>query len=172
MDAAVLRSIFKWPEVPAVYGWLHLDRRGNWRLRAGRENHPKYDLIGNTAVRDFIARNYDADERGCWFFQNGPQRVFVSLAYAPLVFRSDGDGFVDHCGRAAGEIESAWLDQEGSLVLQAATGIGLMDDRDLGSLATDLAGGYFPAGKRRLPLGEVIEDDLERLFGFTRVPRP
>ena len=37
------------------------------------------------AFADFIARNYEADEHGRWFFQNGPQRVFVDLELAPLV---------------------------------------------------------------------------------------
>ena len=83
MDEAVARSMARWPNVPAVYGWLSLDRRGNWRIKGER--------IGNAALRDFIARNYLADERGCWFFQNGPQRVFVELAYTPLVVHYEGD---------------------------------------------------------------------------------
>ncbi|TMH99667.1 MAG: DUF2946 family protein, partial [Betaproteobacteria bacterium] len=29
MDELVARSLAKWPNVPAVYGWLALDRRGN-----------------------------------------------------------------------------------------------------------------------------------------------
>ena len=61
MDQAVLRSLAKWPDVPAVYGWLSLDRRGNWLLwedAAGR-----FGRIGNAALREFIARNYACDER-------------------------------------------------------------------------------------------------------------
>jgi len=77
MDEMVARSMARWPNVPAVYGWLSLDRRGTWRI--------KQERVGNAALREFIARNYHADERGCWFFQNGPQRVFVRLDYTPLV---------------------------------------------------------------------------------------
>ena len=51
------------------------------------------------ALREFISRNYQADARGRWYFQNGPQRVFVSLAYTPLVIRFEGEALVDHCGR-------------------------------------------------------------------------
>ena len=79
MDEMVARSLAKWPNVPAVYGWLALDRRGNWLIKGER--------IANRALREFIARNYEADERGCWFFQNGPQRVFVVLDFAPFVYR-------------------------------------------------------------------------------------
>ncbi|MBP7581842.1 MAG: DUF2946 family protein, partial [Vogesella sp.] len=33
MDALVLAAMDKWPNVPAVYGWLRLDARGQWWLR-------------------------------------------------------------------------------------------------------------------------------------------
>ena len=36
MDETGLRSMAKWPNVPAVYGWLTLDRRGNWLLQGER----------------------------------------------------------------------------------------------------------------------------------------
>ena len=60
MDEVVARSLAKWPNVPAVYGWLELDRRGNWLIKGSR--------IGNAALREFIARNYDADEHGRLYF--------------------------------------------------------------------------------------------------------
>src|SRR5690242_19523336 len=75
VDESVARSIVKWPNVPAVFGWLELDRRGNWRIKG--------EKIANAALREFIGRNYERDERGRWFFQNGPQRVYVRLACAP-----------------------------------------------------------------------------------------
>ena len=34
MDAEMLA---KWPDVPACYEWLALDRRGQWRLQGERE---------------------------------------------------------------------------------------------------------------------------------------
>lgn len=79
MDQVVLRSMAQWPQLPAVYGWLALDRRGNWLLK--EPGSERFGRIGNAAMRDFISRNYAADERGRWFFQNGPQRVYVQLAY-------------------------------------------------------------------------------------------
>jgi len=47
MDQTVLRSLAKWPEVPAVYGWLALDRRGNWLLRESAAQ--RFGRIGNAA---------------------------------------------------------------------------------------------------------------------------
>jgi hypothetical protein len=129
-----MRGIARWPDVPAVYGWLALDRRGNWLLRQG--DGGAFGRIGNAALRDFIARNYAADERGCWFFQNGPQRVYVRLAYTPLVMRHDGAGLVDHCGRAV-QAAALFLDDEGSILVLGRHGIGLLDDRDLARFADD-----------------------------------
>jgi hypothetical protein len=126
MDEAVLRSIAKWPNVPAVYGWLSLDRRGNWRIKGER--------IGNAALREFIARNYEADSLGRWFFQNGPQRVYVTLAYTPLVVHYEGERLVDQCGR---EFATRRLlqDEEGSVLVEGSRGIALLDDRDLQRVA-------------------------------------
>ena len=131
MDEMVLRSMAKWPDVPDVYGWLSLDRRGNWLLKGER--------IGNQALRDFISRNYQADVRGCWYFQNGPQRVFVALAYTPLVLHVEGETLFDHCGRLF-HPEQAFLDDEGSVLMLGRPGIGLLDDRDLAGYAERAAG--------------------------------
>jgi len=131
MDEMVLRSMAKWPDVPDVYGWLSLDRRGNWLIKG--------EKIGNAALRDFISRNYASDSRGRWYFQNGPQRVFVTLAYAPLVLHFDGKALFDHCGRPF-QPEHAFLDDEGSVLMLGKPGLGLLDDRDL-ALYADRAQG-------------------------------
>jgi len=141
VDEIVLRSMAKWPDVPDVYGWLSLDRRGNWLLRNER--------IGNPALREFIARNYRPDARGRWYFQNGPQRVFVALAYTPLVVRHEGEALLDHCGRAFG-VEEAFLDDEGSVLLSGRAGIALLDDRDLERYA-DRAEGFARIARKEVP---------------------
>src|ERR1700710_62404 len=60
------------------------------------------------------------DRRGQWFFQNGPQRVYVELGYTPWVVRLlDVDGrlrLTDHAG-ADFEPKQAWLDDEGGVLL-------------------------------------------------------
>jgi hypothetical protein len=150
MDDMVARSLARWPDVPAVYGWLALDRRGNWLIKGER--------IGNPALRDFIGRNYEADERGCWFFQNGPQRVFVSLAYTPLVVHFEGERLIDQCGRSfpAGE---TLLDDEGSVLIAAGGAIALLDDRDLARFA-----------ERGEELPRIAKADVPRRFGFVQAP--
>lgn len=164
MDEAVLRALARWPGVADVYGWLVLDRRGEWRLRVeGAER--RFERIGNRALRDFICRNYAADARGRWYFQNGPQRVYVELAYAPLVVRLDAAGLTDHCGRAFGEPRGIWQDEEGSLLLLGDLGLGLVDDRDLAAFCAgrgDSLGG--------LPV--VTRAEAPGCFGYVREPRP
>ena len=162
MDETVLRSMAKWPDVPAVYGWLLLDRRGDWRLKNPARGG--YERIGNAALRDFIARNYAADASGRWFFQNGPQRVFLRLAYTPLVLRVAGNGLVDHCGLRF-DRDGAMLDEEGSLLIVGARGIGLLDDRDL-ALYVDALG----EAVRTLP--RIARGEVAARYGFVPDPGP
>jgi hypothetical protein len=157
VDPQVLSSQSKWPDVPAVYGWLALDRRGHWLLRETAAG--KFGRIGNAALRDFISRNYAADARGCWYFQNGPQRVYVKLAYAPLVLHYEGDALFDHCGRPVEALET-YLDDEGSVLMLTGRGLGLLDDRDLVRYAN---AAEPPARLRRA--------ELEARFGFVSDPR-
>jgi hypothetical protein len=150
MDEAVARSIAKWPNVPAVYGWLALDRRGNWRIKGER--------VANVALREFIARNYGADEHGRWFFQNGPQRVFVALAYTPFVMHYQGERLFDQCGREVSAKET-YVDDEGSVLVLGEHGIGLLDDRDLERYA-----------HRAAELATIDRAHVAARFGF--VPNP
>jgi hypothetical protein len=152
MDDIVVRSMAKWPDVPDVYGWLSLDRRGNFLIRN--------EKIGNRGLREFISRNYQADSRGCWYFQNGPQRVFAALAYTPLVVHFEGEALYDHCGRPF-QPAQAFLDEEGSVLMHGRPGIGLLDDRDLAGYA-ERAQGLPGIARRSVP---------ER-FGFVTLPAP
>lgn len=158
MDAAVLRSVAKWPNVPAVHGWLGLDRRGNFLLRVpGTE---RFERIGNPAFRDFIARNYAGDAQGRWYFQNGPQRVYVHLAYTPLVVHFEGEALIDHCGRAFGPVDASFLDDEGSVLIQAAGQIALLDDRDLERYAD-----------KAESLQRILRTEIPRRFAFIPDPK-
>jgi hypothetical protein len=118
-----LSAIAKWPNVPACYDWLSLDRRGDWRLQGERVMH--------RGLINFMNRQYGCDASGCWFVQNGPQRVFVKLAYTPWVFHFSAGDLHSQMGEAAGPALACVVDEEGSVLLQTATGIGLLDDRDL-----------------------------------------
>ena len=93
MDPIVEAALKKWPNVPHCYGWLALDARGDWYMRddriqaAGPFPRVKGSRIEHEKLREFIARNYANDAEGAWFFQNGPQRVYVELEAAPWVWR-------------------------------------------------------------------------------------
>ena len=89
MDDIVKAALAKWPNVPDCTGWLLLDRRGQWRMRdEGAQARGELGTpIRHAALIGFIERNYECDDSGCWFFQNGPQRVYVELAYTPWVVR-------------------------------------------------------------------------------------
>lgn len=160
MDPSVQSAMARWPDVPAVYGWLALDRRGNWLLKEPATE--RFAPIGNAALREFIGRNYERDERGCWYFQNGPQRVFAALRYTPLVLHYAGASLRDHCGRPA-RASATYLDDEGSVLMAVERGIGLLDDRDLARFAAGLGAGWT-----RLP--QVRKSDVPARFGFVSEP--
>ena len=142
MDEVVLRAMARWPNVPAVYGWLSLDRRGQWRL--------KDEVIAHEGSVQFIGRNYQRGPDGSWYFQNGPQRVYVRLDYTPWVlFLTPGaDGLTTHTGQEV-EASGFWLDDAGSLLIDTPLGVGLLYDQDL-SDALD-----------RMQVASGDEDELE-----------
>src|SRR5512138_2825569 len=152
MDSVVARAMAKWPDVPAVYGWLALDRRGNWLIKGER--------ITNTALREFIGRNYDADEAGRWYFQNGPQRVYVTLAYTPLVIHYEGDSLVDHRGEPF-PAQTMYLEDEGSVLMTGGRAVALLDDRDLARLADS-----------EPRLERVRRSEVPARFRFVAEPQP
>ena len=176
MDDIVRQALVKWPNVPHAHGWLALDRRGDWYLRddaaqaAGPFPAVKGSRIDHEKLREFIGRNYFADPRGCWCFQNGPQRVFVELEAAPWVWRLGPVGAADvpavtsHTGAAA-HVESAWLDEEGRLFLATDLGLGLVHSLDQERAANAVEAGVW----RPLP---VAFEALPARFGFVRRPSP
>jgi hypothetical protein len=141
MDAIVKQAMAKWPNVPNCYGWLALDARGNWRMR--NEHAQKHDLpgdkISHPSLCDFINRNYHSDQQGRWYFQNGPQRVYVDLEVAPYIARTEpNDGFVLQTGAKVPEIDAAWLSDQGRLFFQSDGKFAMLDDRDLAQCLADL----------------------------------
>lgn len=141
MDDIVKAALAKWPNVPHCFDWLALDARGDWYMRddptqaAGRFPHPKGSRIVHDKLIEFIGRNYEPDRAGAWFFQNGPQRVYVELEAAPWVWRLQAvagqaaPAVTSHTGRPA-QPQSAWLDELGRLYLACDLGFGLVHSLD------------------------------------------
>ena len=138
MDDIVRQAMAKWPQVPDCYGWLGLDARGHWYMRddrtqaAGPFPLAKGALLRHDKLQDFISRNYEADAQGRWFFQNGPQRVYVELEAAPWVWRiaAQDFGLTSHTGLPA-QARSCWLDEDGRLYLDSERGLGLVHSLDM-----------------------------------------
>ena len=142
MDDVVKQAMARWPTVPACFGWLGLDGRGNWYMRddaaqhagsfAGGQPGAKGSRIEHQGLVAFIQRNYACDENGRWYFQNGPQRVFVELEVTPWIWRiSEQLEISAHDGSAA-SFQAALLDQHGHLYLQTSVGVGLVHTQDMG----------------------------------------
>jgi len=168
-----------WPMSPAVHGWLSLDRRGGWRLKG--------EPVIHAGLIRFLNEHYGADDDGNWFVQNGRQQVFAALDYTPLVLRLETDGgLVAHTGAAAGDVDAVHLDEDGNVLLHAALGIGLLDDRDLSAFVAQcrgpddapadddaflaVLGGGAGVFWRGLPLQPIRRADVPARFGFRPAP--
>lgn len=181
MDDIVRQALAKWPHVPDCYGWLGLGARGNWYMRDDRTQalgpFPTLDCPGPPGARgsllrhdkliEFIHRNYESDPTGRWFFQNGPQRVFVELEATPWIWRLHVgvDGVVEvttHTGRMA-QVRSCLLDEHGRLYLDCDLGFGLIHTQDV-ALAAEMV------ESRRWTPRDTGAVELASDFGY--VPSP
>lgn len=159
MDANVLAAMARWPDVPDVYGWLSLTASGQWRLhprgdawQPGKQepdesqatdgdsmagNDPAGESITSPQILQFIDRNYTCDKHGQWYFQNGPQKVYVRLDAAPYILQTVGDSaghtlyLHTHNGLDIKTITAWTLDESGKLYAQTEHGPGLIAGRDL-----------------------------------------
>lgn len=153
MDEIVKQAMAKWPNVPHCYGWLGLDARGVWRMRDERAQTLQLpgDKIANAALLGFINRNYTHDDKGRWYFQNGPQRVYVNLEATPYIARTDPtQGFLLQTGDPLAAIDEAWLTEGGQLVLRSGERIALVDDRDMAQCLPQLQLDGAPVGDEQL----------------------
>lgn len=195
MDDIVKAAMAKWPKVPHCYGWLGLDARGEWYMRddacqaAGSfasaweqgNQAAKGSRLQHEKLIDFINRNYANDAAGQWYFQNGPQRVFVELVCTPVVWRvqqNPPDAFTvtDHSGAAA-QVQASYLDEQGRLYLLAQRGqpavlsgesqepvLGLVHSIDMLAAANAIEHGLWQPQT-------ILATDLPTRFGFVVSPQ-
>lgn len=174
MDDIVKAALKKWPNVPDCYGWLALDARGDWYMRddriqaAGPFPQVKGSRIVHDKLREFIERNYEADEAGAWFFQNGPQRVYVELEAAPHVWRlhavpGRAPALRSHAGRDA-VYRGAWLDEHDRLFVSTDIGLGIVHTLDMETAADAVEQGHWS------PETSTVAALAER-FGHTLSPQ-
>ncbi|MGO3890858.1 MAG: DUF2946 family protein [Paenalcaligenes sp.] len=202
MDELVLQGQQKWPNVPHAYGYLALSAQGNWHIYASSHSVPDFSAqsrITSPALQQFIARNYAVDARGCWYFQNGPQRVYVMLEKAPLILHlSEALQLCSQIHTAIDAISAWYLTESGELYAHGPAGCGLVIGRDLPALAErlHLADGsslldylehhdphelhgltlLYHNAKQEIPQSAMVyytqDQDLPRLSGFVRLPAP
>jgi hypothetical protein len=184
MDEVVKTAMAKWPQVPDVYGWLRLDARGQWYLvdrnlpGFSQSVHGKGSPITSPGILDFIGRNYACDERGCWYWQNGPQRAFAELDLAPLVFRVLNRvalqphmiELVSHTGYPVQSVRAAAVDSGGRVWITSEQGPGVIHDLDASNLRIDdhVEPMQLSLGEQSWSMVEIEEGD--KTFGF--VPSP
>ena len=170
MDDIVKAALKKWPQVPHCYGWLALDARGDWYMRddriqaAGPFPQVKGSRIEHEKLREFIQRNYACDEQGAWFFQNGPQRVYVELAATPWVWRVQSDFSLQaHTGEPT-HCTVCLTDEFGWLYLETPLGLGLVHTQDVAQAAEALESG-------RWTVAEVQRSALPERYGYVTSPQ-
>ncbi len=182
MDDIVKAALLKWPNVPDCYGWLGLDARGNWYMRddqaqaagpfcapstePGRQMASKGSMLKHDKLIEFIQRNYACNAQGHWFFQNGPQRVYVELEATPYIWRVAGEPDFDvtaHDGQVA-ITQRCFIDEHGRVFFEPALGFGLVHTQDMLQAADAIERGLW------VPQ-EVLAKDLQGRFGYVRSPQ-
>lgn len=170
MDNIVQQAMAKWPNVPDCYGWLGLDARGDWYMRdeeaqaKGVFTQHKGSRLSHEKLIAFICRNYESDKQGNWFFQNGPQRVYVELEATPWVWRLQPDGRIQsHTGNEA-RMQRCIVDEYGRLYLDTEQGFGLVHTQDVLQAAGLIEAGLW------VPQ-EAITRELPERFGYIRSPQ-
>lgn len=170
MDALVQQAMRKWPNVPHCFGWLGLDDRGDWYMRddavqaQGPFPQAKGHKLSHGKLIEFIQHNYSHDEHGQWFFQNGPQRVYVELMSAPYVWRIQSNLSVTDNQGLTQVVQACVLDEAGRVYLNTALGLGLVHSLDVALAAQALEQGLWR-------VQEKSASELALLFGFVKSPQ-
>ncbi|MGV0962586.1 MAG: DUF2946 family protein [Polynucleobacter sp.] len=202
MDEQVLRSLINWPNVPHCFGWLALDRRGQWRMRDefAQANQLAGSVIQHAALNEFISRNYACDSLGRYFFQNGPQRVFITLDATPWIARiipsEIGPQLLTQCGTEI-QPQGALSDEKGNIYIAGIIpqslsnqidgtaftktellSVALLHDHDLdlfsnqSKVMEDACSfrGSWQWDGKDLPIEPIHSQELTERFHFTKVP--
>jgi hypothetical protein len=174
MDDIVRQAMAKWPDVPDCYGWLGLDSRGQWWMRDDRAQAigpfqsglpgAKGSVLKHEKLIDFIHRNYEADEQGRWYFQNGPQRVYIELEATPHVWRLSDDFEVRSHTGALVKADQCLLDETGRVYLSTLQGLGLVHTLDVGRVANALELDLWP-------LRDCVSSELPQIYGYVTSPQ-
>ena len=115
-----------WPLDPMVFGLLGLDRRGLWQHRGRTIRHDRLTF--------FLHQHYHADSCGRWYIQNGPQQLYIDLAYTPWIFHLSDKTLQTHTHRDVQIVKSIWIDENGMLIMDTEHGAGMLREDALFAL--------------------------------------
>ena len=173
MDDLVIKAMLKWPNVPDCYGWLGLDARGRWFMRDDAAQQAgdfssgsllaKGSELKHEKLIQFIERNYAENTSGEWYFQNGPQRVYVELQATPWIYRLDSQYAITAHTGAAVNYECALLDESGRLFLKTELGVGLVHSQDVYLAAQAME-------EKHWQLHETTMKDMLKKFNIVQSP--
>ena len=174
MDDIVRQAMAKWPDVPDCFGWLGLDSRGQWWMRDDRAQAlgafqsgvpgAKGSVLRHEKLIAFIHRNYEADELGRWYFQNGPQRVYIELEATPHIWRIGDDFSVSSHTGTLTEVNKCLVDENGKVYLHTNLGLGLVHTLDVPRAAQAIELALWT-------LEEVVVGDLPARYGYVMSPQ-
>ncbi len=125
-------------------------------------------LIEHAGLRDFIQRNYAADADGAWYFQNGPQRVYVELEagaadLAPGARRPAGRSRSRAIAAVGARFDRVLSDEHGRVFIATDLGLGLVHSLDMEIVADQVESG-------RWQVESVRCEQLPQRFGFVLEP--
>ena len=165
-----------------------------------QQNKLPGQVIGHRALNEFISRNYACDSLGRYFFQNGPQRVFITLDATPWVARitpsENGLALISQCNNPI-EASGALSDETGNIYIlgklkqltfkernaeqfskEDCQTVALLHDHDLDHFSR-LAklheeacsfGGSWEWQGQQLPLDPIHSEELATRFKFIARP--
>lgn len=152
--------------------------------------------IANPKVIAFIGRNYVRLDAGGYAFQNGPQRVHVTLETTPWVLQVCAESplaLQDQTTRAIEQLSGVWLTDTGQVVFMTERGPAMLQDQDLVLLLPHLrlAGGAADEDQllaalddpeaaelsllwrdQLLPIKALNDAEMPQKLGFVRTPKP
>ncbi len=124
----------------------------------------KGSVLRHEKLIDFIHRNYEAEELGRWYFQNGPQRVYIELEATPHIWRIGDDFSVSSHTGTWTQVNKSLVDENGKVYLHTTVGLGLVHTLDVPRAAQAIE-------MERWTLEEVVAGDLPAQYGYVMSPQ-
>ena len=124
----------------------------------------KGSVLRHEKLIDFIARNYEADPQGRWYFQNGPQRVYVELEVAPFIWRLDDQFRPTAQTGQLSMVQDCLVDESGRVYLVTPLGLGLVHTLDVPLVARAIEQGLWTPQ-------ECLASALPDRYGFVISPQ-